>query len=105
MKLLGKDGILYRALAIVIAVLAPIVAVIYMLVEWVINLVWKRGLGKIKNIMIITAILGLLWCIIVVNELDTRTYELKNLYEELSVKHNRLVRATELLYKSQGYKE
>ena len=39
MRMLGKDGVLYTALAIVIAVLAPIIAFVCMVVGGAIGLV------------------------------------------------------------------
>jgi len=52
------------------------------------------------KVLLIIAILLLMWCVIGVDEMDTRTYQLKNSIEELSAKHNKLVNITRKIYES-----
>jgi len=42
------------------------------------------------KVLITIAIFLLLWCLIAVDEMDSRTYELRNLFNEMRAKHNRL---------------
>ena len=52
----------------------------------------------IRNLILLALLYLLIWCVIGVDEMDTRTYELKNSQDELSVKHNMLTGIVRKLY-------
>jgi len=53
---------------------------------------------KIRNLLIIFAVLLLAWCVWSIDELDTRTYDLKNCIEEIQAKHNKLTGVVKGMY-------
>jgi len=46
--------------------------------------------NKVRNLLIILGILLLSWCVWSIDELDTRTYSLRNCLNELGAKHGKL---------------
>ena len=57
----------------------------------------------LKKLLVIIAVVLLLWCIISLDELDTRTYELKERYQELSVKHNKLTEIVRQIFENKNW--
>ena len=53
---------------------------------------------KLYNVLKVFLILVLIWCVWSIDELDSRTYDLKNYFNQIQAKHNKLTQVVKGIY-------